>query len=507
MSDIWNQWEGRVVDERFTLGQYLGGSDHSAVYATEIPGPETRKAAIKFVAESPQEDVQLHRWEIAAGLSHPNLLRLFASGTCRLDDQELLYAVMELAEEDLSQILPQRALTPDETRAMLLPVLDALAYLHGKGIAHTRIKPSNILAVGDQIKLSCDSICPSGAPVIQRGAKNLYEAPEATAGTAVPASDMWSLGATLVEALSQHLPSWRERPSGELEQAEKLPPPFQTILKHVLVKEPAGRWNAVDIQAELDPSKRSRATESVAEMARPPVVAPFELQKKAAPASAPAPARLTPQTPPASLPRRSSGRRISPLWFVIPGLASAAVLVAWIAITRSTPSAPPNSATAPASDSSATPPKKQRTASGEEHLARADRPPSKEKKREEKNEVPEATPASLSELTPKPEARVASKGQILDQVLPEVSQKARDTVWGTVRVGVRVHVEPSGSVSSAELDSPGPSKYFADQALKAAKQWEFIAPEVDGRSVASEWLVRFEFTQSSTKAFPRQVSP
>jgi TonB family protein len=503
MTDIWNQWEGRVVDERFTLGRYLGGSDHSAVYATEIPGPETRRAAIKFVAESPQEDVQLHRWEIAAGLSHPNLLRVFASGTCRLDGRELLYTVMELAEEDLSQILPQRALTPDETRAMLPPVLDALAYLHGKGFAHTRIKPSNILAIGDQIKLSCDSICPSGAPMIQRGAKNLYEAPEATAGTAVPASDLWSLGVMLVEALRQHLPSWREAPSGELELAEKLPPPFQTILKHVLVKEPAGRWNSIDIQAELDPSKKSRATESVAEVARPPVVAAFEPQKKAAPA----PARLAPQTPRASLPRQSSVRRISPLWFVIPGLASAAVLVAWIAITRSTPSAPPSSATASASDSRTTPPKKQRTASGEEHLSRADRPASKEKKREEKNDVPEATPASLSELTPKPGARIASKGQILDQVLPEVSQKARDTIWGTVRVGVRVHVEPSGSVSSAELDSPGPSKYFADQALKAAKQWEFIAPEVDGRSVASEWLVRFEFTQSSTKAFPRQVSP
>jgi TonB family protein len=92
-------------------------------------------------------------------------------------------------------------------------------------------------------------------------------------------------------------------------------------------------------------------------------------------------------------------------------------------------------------------------------------------------------------------------------VMPEVSQKARDTIRGTVRVGVRVHVDASGSVSSAELESPGPSKYFADRALEAVRKWEFISPEVGGRSVASEWVVRFDFTQSSTKAYPKQVSP
>ena len=100
-----------------------------------------------------------------------------------------------------------------------------------------------------------------------------------------------------------------------------------------------------------------------------------------------------------------------------------------------------------------------------------------------------------------------SKGQILDQVLPEASQKALDTIRGTVRVGIRVHVEPSGGVASAEFDSPGPSQYFADLALRAVKRWEFMAPEVDGRSVASDWLVRIEFTPSGAKAYPRQVSP
>ena len=43
---------------------------------------------------------------------------------------DLLYVVMEHAEENLSEILPQRALTPSEARDMLGLVLDALSNLH-----------------------------------------------------------------------------------------------------------------------------------------------------------------------------------------------------------------------------------------------------------------------------------------------------------------------------------------------------------------------------------------
>jgi TonB family protein len=91
--------------------------------------------------------------------------------------------------------------------------------------------------------------------------------------------------------------------------------------------------------------------------------------------------------------------------------------------------------------------------------------------------------------------------------LPDVSNKARSTIHGKVRVTVRAHVERAGNVSQAELDAPGPSKYFADLALKAARRWEFTAPEVNGHSVPSEWLIRFEFSQSGTQAFPRQSAP
>src|SRR5439155_25658396 len=121
MTETWKEWEGQVVDSQFCLLQYLGSSEHSAVFLTNYGDhPEPQKAAIKLV----QEDLasaafQLSRWELAAKLSHPNLIRLFHTGRCRLNNIGLLYVVMEYAEEDLSHVLPHRPLTGGEAGEML----------------------------------------------------------------------------------------------------------------------------------------------------------------------------------------------------------------------------------------------------------------------------------------------------------------------------------------------------------------------------------------------------
>ena len=104
-------------------------------------------------------------------------------------------------------------------------------------------------------------------------------------------------------------------------------------------------------------------------------------------------------------------------------------------------------------------------------------------------------------------ASPSARGEVLDQILPDAPQKALDTIHGVVRVAVRVHVDPTGNVSDATLDSPGPSQYFADLALKAARRWQFNSPDVGGHSVPSEWLIRFHFTPAGPKAIPTQTAP
>jgi len=145
-------WEGQIVDGKFPLLKWLGGTERSAVFSTQLPGKDKQAAAIKLLSpDSGTAENQISRWQLAATLEHPNLLRVFHSGKCEISGAPLIYLVMELAEEDLSIVLQTRPLSPEEAREMIPPMLDALSYLHQKGLVHGRIRPSNIMAVGDHL--------------------------------------------------------------------------------------------------------------------------------------------------------------------------------------------------------------------------------------------------------------------------------------------------------------------------------------------------------------------
>jgi len=72
---------------------------------------------------------------------------------------------------------------------------------------------------------------------------------------------------------------------------------------------------------------------------------------------------------------------------------------------------------------------------------------------------------------------------------------------------VRVAVDPTGNVTSASLDSPGPSKYFANLAMGAARRWKFEPPQKDGQDIASEWILTFGFKKTSNTVSPVEVAP
>jgi len=113
-----------------------------------------------------------------------------------------------------------------------------------------------------------------------------------------------------------------------------------------------------------------------------------------------------------------------------------------------------------------------------------------------------AAPPEPAEPAPKPHA---SGGEVVRQVLPDVPRSAQNTIRGTIKVVVRVEVDPSGRVTAASLTSSGSSRYFANHALDAARRWEFSAPEVDGQPAASTWLLQFRFRRKSIQATPQRV--
>ena len=93
---------------------------------------------------------------------------------------------------------------------MLLPTLDVLALLHRKYRVQGRLSPTNFLVVNDQLKLASDNIRPSGEPAASIVKPSVYDAPEAQKGRIAPAGDIWSLGVTLFEALTQSAPLWAD---------------------------------------------------------------------------------------------------------------------------------------------------------------------------------------------------------------------------------------------------------------------------------------------------------
>ena len=195
MSETWKQWEGRTVAGRFPLQSYLGGSDHSSVFLTfrQSATGDSEKAAIKLISAPADAENQLLRWKLAGELNHPNLISIFEAGRCELDGTDLLYVVEEYAEENLSQILPERALTAEEARAMLPPVLRALQFVHDKGFVHGHIHPANILAIGDQVKLSSDALEVPGETSRRAESPSAYDPPEAVTmtGAVSTAADVW----------------------------------------------------------------------------------------------------------------------------------------------------------------------------------------------------------------------------------------------------------------------------------------------------------------------------
>jgi eukaryotic-like serine/threonine-protein kinase len=504
MSEQKRQWSGQSVAGRYSLGNYLGGTEHSAVFATEIVHARAQRVAIKLIpAGSVDINLQLGRWKRLSTLSHPNLLKILDYGKCELDGDAHLYVVMEYADEDLADILPQRALNAEETRGMMEPVIETLAFLHEQNLVHTRMHPGNILATGDQIKLSSDSISPKGEPIGFAVSAEGFSPPEWGGGKADPAEDVWSLGATVVAALTQRPPKFGE--NGEPLLPVEVSEPFAGIAQAALNKDPAHRILVAGIRLKLNPGS-APAEEAPKEPAKTgPVAVPVSK------VSPPVVAERRVPAPVAARPMRAIPSPRQKKSYVLPVTVAAIVLILLLALPKlfrqKSDAAPPeatnNSSTA-GNPSAAKPVSSSKIAISTPKKSAPPAPELTETSQPAPAAKPSAPPVKSASKTA---AGGATRGEVLDQVLPDVSDKARGTIRGTVRISVRARVNRAGTVDSAELDSPSSSRYFSDQVIKAAKRWQFSAPEVNGRSVESEWLLHFEITPAATKVRSTQVSP
>ena len=473
MTEFWPQCQNEVINGLYPLRRLLSGSEHSAVFTTECAAQDLPTAAVKIVPAERVTLAQLSHWRTAAALSHPHLIRLLDTGLWQLGGRQFLFVVMEYADQTLSQVLLQRALTEAEVQEMLPAVLDTLAFLHGKNLVLGQLKPANILVVEDQLKLASDTVRPAGESGMSVANPSLYDPPEAASGGLSPAGDIWALGITMVEALTQRLPASPDRQSVAACLPATLAPAFVDTIQRCLRHDPASRPSAAELEGQGKGTPQSEQS------------------------SAPQAAVVSEAPPRAPPPHASPNPRVL-------GSTIATVLIllgaVWVGLRLF--HSHPNSRQSAASVVKPLP----RQGAGDPAATSqaAERPvpapplvsaPSAGAKAKRSEPGSPGTVTRRSDVPTQTSADAASS--VVHEQIPDASRSALETIHGHVKVAVLVIVGPSGDVIDALLESPGPSAYFARLARDAARKWKFAPADTQE---SREWLLRFEFTRGGATA-------
>ena len=138
---------GKNID-RYEITGLIASGGMAYVYRACDPHLN-RVVAIKLVrAESFTPDelpTLLERFKneakIIANLSHPNIVKVFDYG----EYEGVPYLVMELVEGKTLRSLLTKPIDYSDAAELLIPLADALSYMHENGLLHRDIKPSNII--------------------------------------------------------------------------------------------------------------------------------------------------------------------------------------------------------------------------------------------------------------------------------------------------------------------------------------------------------------------------
>jgi serine/threonine protein kinase len=253
-----------LCEGRYRLEEVVGRGGMAIVWRARDLQLE-RDVAIKVISDLLAGDERfLARFErearLAAGLNHPNLVKLFDYS---IEDERPFLVMEYVPGGTLAQA--RSATGADDAAGAIDPVelareiLDALAHIHGAGIVHRDVKPANVLldAAGSP-RLTDFGIArseeQSNLTMTGQVLGTLkYIAPEVAAGQpATVRSDLYSLGMLLGEVAGD--------PS---------PPELAGLLARMTAREPSERpASAADALAELSPTRALPATGS------PPTPAP-----------------------------------------------------------------------------------------------------------------------------------------------------------------------------------------------------------------------------------------
>ncbi len=285
---------GRTLNQ-YRIVERLGQGGMGEVYLAEDQ-KLGRRVALKVLPEQmASEPTRLERFErearAVAALSHPGIVTIHSVEQA----EGVHFLTMELAEgEPLDRVIGRGGLDLGRLFDIAVPLADALAAAHARGIAHRDLKPANVMvgpegrvkvldfglakmfehpepapgtpAEQEETRAADESLTKDGVVV----GTVPYMAPEQLQGKAVDhRADIFSLGVMLYEMATGRRPFGgdssvelmssilRDNPQPVQELRAGLPRHLGRIIRHCLEKDPERRYQSVlDVRNELQDLRR-----------------------------------------------------------------------------------------------------------------------------------------------------------------------------------------------------------------------------------------------------------
>ena len=211
-------------------------------------------------------------FRLLASLRHPNIISVLDYG---FDDHQRPFYAMEVVKNPKTLLEAGRGLDLKQQIGLLVQMLQALMYLHRRGVIHRDIKPSNVMVDADRVKLLDFGISESQAKTVANitgGSQGVtgtvpYLAPELLHGhPASEASDLYAAGVMAYELIAGRHPyaggtipvmmakALNEKPvlSTDDFDARLIP-----IIGRLLAKDPGDRYrHANEVVSDLTSSMR-----------------------------------------------------------------------------------------------------------------------------------------------------------------------------------------------------------------------------------------------------------
>jgi serine/threonine-protein kinase len=267
---------GSTIDNKYEILDRIASGAKSRIYKARHQHLDRYVAVKVLQGGEVVTRVRLGRFQkeaqVAVGLSHPNIVRVYDYGT-----HPQPYIAMEYVEgKTLAQIIEKEGPLPiARALHLFVQICEAMATAHAAGLVHRDLKPSNIMI---EIKSNDAKVLDFGLvkDFVDDGeytrtgetvGSPAYMSPEQCKGEALDArSDIYSLGCLMFEALTgkcafagdntvecmfKHLEGTAP-PLKQVRRGVKFPQGLQTVIDNCLAKEPKDRYQSMaDLKNDL----------------------------------------------------------------------------------------------------------------------------------------------------------------------------------------------------------------------------------------------------------------